>query len=82
MKYTLSNDALKLMNMLLMPIAAMLVITAFLYSSMDTYQAAKSYMLFCDMMESMVMSLAIAVGGSLLFDVELKQRGHSSSDKS
>ena len=82
MKYTLSNAAVNLLNMLLMPIAAMLVITAFFYSSLDTYEAAVSYTLLRDMMESIAMSLVIAVGGGLLFDAELKKRGHSSSDKS
>ena len=82
MKYILSSCTVRLLNMLLMPIAAMLIITAFLYSSLDTYEAAVSYALFCDMMESIAMSLVIAVGGGLLFDIELKKRGHSSSDKS
>ena len=81
-KNIFSNDSLKLLNMLLMPIAAMLIITAFFYSSQSTYEAVKMYNLFCDMMESIVLSLVIAVGGSLLFDIELKRIGHSSSDKS
>lgn len=81
-KRTISNGALKLLNGLLTPIAVTLIVTVFSYSSLGTYEAAKSYSLFGDAMESIGMSLAIAVGGSLLFDIENKQRGHKSSDNS
>jgi len=82
MKHTLSNETLRLLEMLLMPIAAMLIMTAFYYSSLDTYEAAITRGLLFDMTESVMLSLVIAVGGGLLFDVEYKHRGYSSSDKS
>ncbi len=81
-KSRLAPDAEQLLICLLTPIVAMLVITAFYYSSLDTYEAALNYRLFGYMMESIALSLVIAVGGSLFFDTELKRRGHSSSDKS
>ena len=78
----MKNEALKLLNTLLTPIAAVLTVTVFYYSSLDTYEAAKHYALFCDMMESIGISLVLAVLGSLLLDLELRHRGHSSSDNS
>lgn len=76
MKLKISNGAVRLLNNLLTPVAVTLTVTVFLYSSLGTYEAAKYYGDFCTAMESIGMSLAIAVGGSLLFDIEKKQRGH------
>ena len=81
-KSRLVPDAEQLLICLLTPIVAMLVITAFYYSSLDTYEAARFYTLFCDMLESIGISIVIAVFGSLLLDLELRHRDHSSSDKS
>lgn len=71
----LTITAERILICLLTPIAAMLVITAFFYSSLDTYDAARLYPMLCSAMEHIMMSLLLAVGGSLLFDMELKRRG-------
>jgi len=80
-KLRLTPDAERILICLLTPIAAMLIITAFYYSSLDTYEAAVNRRILTDMLESIMLSLTLAVGGSLLFDAELRRRHHSSSDK-
>ena len=74
-KLRLTNDAERILICLLTPIAAMLVITVFFYSSLDTYEAARFYPMLCSTLEHIMMSLLITVGGSLLLDIELKRRG-------
>ena len=82
MKHKLSNETVKLMNMLFMPVAAMAVVTAFFYSSLCTYEAALARPLILHAVKSNLLSFVIAIGGGLLFDAELKLRSYSSSDKS
>lgn len=58
---------------LLTPIALSTVATAFSVSSLDTYELARAYPLLCDGLEHIMMSLLLAVGGTLLLDIEIKR---------
>ncbi len=73
-KARLSPVVERLLICLLTPIVLVLIVTVFTVSSLNTYDAARLYPLFVDIMEHILMSLLIAVDGSLLLDIEIKRK--------
>lgn len=72
-KCTLSSRSQRLFELMLPIIAAALIYCAATISSMEPYDAARLYARTYSMMEHVMMSLMLVVGGGLLFDLNERQ---------
>ncbi len=73
-KFTPSDEAARILKFGLAAVSAALIYTAFTYSSMGTYDAARSYGTFVSQIEHALMSLTITVLGAAILDAEAKWR--------
>ncbi len=70
----LSKRALKIFELGLPIVAIALIYCAAWIASLDTYDAARLYMQTYSMIEHVMMSLLLIVGGALLFDLGERER--------
>ena len=73
-EFTPSRGAAQILKIGLAATSAALIYTAFTYSSMDAYDAARYYGLFVNQIEHALMSLMLTVLGAAILDIEIKQK--------
>ena len=69
-----SKEAARILKFGLTAVSAALIYTAFTYSSLDTYDAARCYSVFTNQIEHALMSLILTVLGAAILDIEVKQK--------
>ena len=69
----ISRVSKKIMEWGFFAVTAVLMLTVSERASMDTYDAARSYALFSESMEHILMSLAIVVIGAGIFDMNTRK---------
>lgn len=69
----ISKVSEKIMEWGFFAVSLVLLFTVFDRASMDTYDAARSYTVFADAMEHILMSLAIVVIGAGIFDMNMRK---------
>lgn len=71
---TPSRMSVKILRYGLPFVAYALLYTAFTYSSLDAFDAARQVALLYAQIEHAMMSLLLLVGGAVLFDIALRER--------